>query len=1089
MAMESLKAWLDWWESKGKAISFCYIGNGGTVVTPGTASQVGTSVTVGGSASGNIPGNTSPNPNGGGAGDGQDPLPVTARVVSSVTTTETYGNSSTLNIITTTTTYSNGAKTVAVKSPDGWTCHTTFPDKSEQFVVYDVDSRETTTELKDQHSRATFVNDDRGRLISADIRRTDGTSDRLFRDKDDGHWIQITRGLDSIRTVDFHYEGGNVETRYDNDSKDLERYNQNGDLVYRSHYDASDRSFHSVEHLEHGSTVDIRRTSTTTDNWFSSGSVTEVEEIRTVTHPVGGVTTHRSSTRIESDLSGRTNPPPSGAERAVDWLNDTIKDTWEQFTNDKGGDAPKMGVTEVTIGDEQHRLAMTVGTASNDVIYAAGLVSGGSGADSLKGQADNDILLGGSDHDTLIGGAGADHLDGGTGFDLVSYEHSTRGLKVSLLDPSQNTGEAQGDDYKAVEGIVGSLYADHLMGNAGNNTLIGLLGDDVLMGFNGDDVLRGSLGADVLDGGSGYDQVTYADAMGSVTVNLADASQNTGEAFGDRYTLIEGVIGSTFADIIIGNGLSNKLEGNDGADVLDGGDGENTLLGGLGNDRLYSGAYADVLNGGADFDTVTYSNRLTGVQVYLWDTSKNLGAAKGDVYVNIEVIDGTRFDDVLEGDSDANIFWGDNGSDRMNGGAGADTLSGGDGDDKLEGGSGADRLDGGNGRDTASYYGAVVGVGVYLYNTALNTGDAAGDSYAGIEVIDGSTFNDKLEGNAVANIFWGDAGHDALKGFGGADSLSGGDGEDQLSGGEGADLLDGGAGYDFAVYADATSGVLVDLMNTLRNTGEAYGDAYASIEGLIGSSHADQFYGTAGSDDFHGGGGDDRLEGRGGADQLVGGEGRDHAVYWGASSGVVASLAAGFGTAGDAAGDRFYGIEGLEGSHHADTLTGDGGANTLYGLGGNDLLLGEGDAWTYGNDYIEGGDGADTISGGGGHDWLLGNAGRDVFRFDTRLNTAGVDTLADFSAAEDRIALETGVFGFARVTYDAWGSPVNGTLSASVFKVGTSASTSTQRIIYDQASGAISFDADGVGGQAQVQFAKVAAGTALTASHFQLFTL
>ena len=47
----------------------------------------------------------------------------------------------------------------------------------------------------------------------------------------------------------------------------------------------------------------------------------------------------------------------------------------------------------------------------------------------------------------------------------------------------------------------------------------------------------------------------------------------------------------------------------------------------------------------------------------------------------------------------------------------------------------------------------------------------------------------------------------------------------------------------------------------------------------------------------------------------------------------------------------------------------------------------------------------------------------------------------------------------------------------------------TQRIVYDQASGAIYFDADGFGGKAQVQFAKVAAGTALTAAHFQLFTL
>ena len=165
-----------------------------------------------------------------------------------------------------------------------------------------------------------------------------------------------------------------------------------------------------------------------------------------------------------------------------------------------------------------------------------------------------------------------------------------------------------------------------------------------------------------------------------------------------------------------------------------------------------------------------------------------------------------------------------------------------------------------------------------------------------------------------------------------------------------------------------------------RNTGEAAGDVYVSIEGLIGSAHADQFYGTAGWDGFYGGGGDDRLEGRGGGDHLDGGDGRDHAVYWSATSGVVASLSAGYGTAGDAAGDVFVSIEGLEGSNHADTLTGDGNGNTLYGYGGNDQLFG-----LSGNDWIHGGDHSDTLSGGDGMDCLVGGAGRDYFRFDTAI--------------------------------------------------------------------------------------------------------
>jgi serralysin len=545
------------------------------------------------------------------------------------------------------------------------------------------------------------------------------------------------------------------------------------------------------------------------------------------------------------------------------------------------------------------------------------------------------------------------------------------------------------------------------------------------------------------------------------------------------------LIGGDGSDSLAGGAGDDVLLGGNGNDELKAGEGFDMLMGGTGDDRLYSGSGADVLDGGSGWDTVSYARREVGVQVYLWDVSRNQGAAKGDTYKDIEVIDGTRFGDVIEGDSAANGFWGDAGDDLLKGGAGLDTLSGADGNDTLDGGSGADALNGGAGHDTASYGTASAGVGVYLHNIALNSGDAAGDSFVSIEVLDGSEHGDTLEGSAVANTFSGNNGHDVLKGFGGTDTLKGGSGGDQLSGGAGADLLDGGADFDFAVYTDAASRVLVDLMNMARNQGEAAGDVYVSIEGLKGSSHNDEFSGTSGWDGFYGQGGDDVLEGRGGGDQLDGGEGFDFAVYWGAASGVTASLLAGYGLQGDAAGDAFVSIEGLQGSNHADTLSGNGVGNTLYGWGGNDRLEGYS-----GNDYIHGGDGADTLSGGEGRDWLVGGTGRDVFRFDQAPQGAGLDTIEDFSVAEDRIALSTNVFGLAAVTQDPWtGVVLNGSLTASTFKVGGAATASSHRIVYDQGTGALYYDADGSGAAAQVQFAKVQAGTALTAAHFQLFTL
>jgi len=584
--------------------------------------------------------------------------------------------------------------------------------------------------------------------------------------------------------------------------------------------------------------------------------------------------------------------------------------------------------------------------------------------------------------------------------------------------------------------------------------------------FSGDALI------DLTPGGfSRFSQEKLAKKTGTTFVN-----GNVYNAFqyqGDGRSLIERAIGGNGNDKIIGNQANNLIKGGAGGDEIYGHAGHDDLYGGDGNDRLHGGTGYDILDGGNGRDLVSYWDETSGVQVYLGGSGfNNGGAAVGDKLVSIEAVDGSRFNDTIEGNGDANTFWGDSGDDVLRGGAGDDQLSGGDGNDRLEGGTGADLFNGGNGRDTVSYALASGAVRVSLSDASRNTGEAAGDTFVSIEVIEGSFHSDTIEGSSAANTFLGGAGHDMLKGLGGADTLSGGAGGDHLYGGDGADLLDGGADFDFAVYGDAATGVLVDLLNMGRNSGEAAGDVYVSIEGLIGSGHSDQFYGTAGWDGFYGGGGDDRLEGRGGGDQLDGGDGRDHAVYWGATSGVVASLAAGYGTAGDAAGDVFVSIEGLEGSNYADTLTGDGIANTLYGNAGNDQLFG-----LSGNDYIHGGDHSDTLSGGDGLDWLVGGAGRDYFRFDGAVIAGNADTIEDFNAAEDLIQLGRTAFGNLSGT----------TLAATAFTTGTAATTSLHRIVYNKTTGELFYDADGSGMAAgQTKFATISAGQTLAASHFLL---
>jgi Ca2+-binding RTX toxin-like protein len=80
---------------------------------------------------------------------------------------------------------------------------------------------------------------------------------------------------------------------------------------------------------------------------------------------------------------------------------------------------------------------------------------------------------------------------------------------------------------------------------------------------------------------------------------------------------------------------------------------------------------------------------------------------------------------------------GGDGTDTLTGTSGADTLNGGGDNDVLIGGGGADSLDGGTGTaDWVSYITSGTGVTVDLTNTANNTGDAAGDSYANLEKAD-----------------------------------------------------------------------------------------------------------------------------------------------------------------------------------------------------------------------------------------------------------------------------------------------------------------------------------------------------------------
>ncbi|MEA2879899.1 MAG: hypothetical protein QOF14_5095, partial [Hyphomicrobiales bacterium] len=562
--------------------------------------------------------------------------------------------------------------------------------------------------------------------------------------------------------------------------------------------------------------------------------------------------------------------------------------------------------------------ASNTGDAAGDTFSGIENVTGGSAADNLTGDGNDntldggagiDTLNGGSGNDILIGGAGGDAMTGGAGSDTASYATAAAAVTANLATPASNTGDAASDTYNTIENLTGSAFADTLTGDANANVLDGGVGDDTVIG---------AAGADTLIGGAGIDTASYAPSTTAVTANLATPASNTGDAAGDTYSGIENLTGGTVVDNLTGDGNANVLSGLAGNDTLNGGGGDDILIGGAG---------ADIMTGGAGIDTASYMTAAAAVVASLTAPASNTGDALGDTYNTIENLTGTGFNDTLTGDANANM------------------LDGGAGNDILIGGAGADTLVGGAGTDTASYTTATLAVVASLINAAGNTGDAAGDTYSGIENLTGGSGDDTLTGDASAN------------------ALDGGNGNDILIGGAGADALTGGAGTDTASYATAAAGVTANLTTPASNTGDAAGDTYTTIENLTGSTFADTLTGSTAINVLDGGAGDDILIGGAGADTLIGGLGIDTASYSTSTTAVTANLLTPASNTGDAAGDTYNGIENLTGGTVADVLTGDGNNNVLSGLAGNDNLSGGN-----GDDILIGGAGADILNGGAGID-------------------------------------------------------------------------------------------------------------------------
>ncbi|WP_152047658.1 calcium-binding protein [Aureimonas psammosilenae] len=243
------------------------------------------------------------------------------------------------------------------------------------------------------------------------------------------------------------------------------------------------------------------------------------------------------------------------------------------------------------------------------------------------------------------------------------------------------------------------------------------------------------------------------------------------------------------------------------------------------------------------------------------------------------------------------------------------------------------------------------------------------------------------------------------------------------------------------------------------------------LQGTVGSDVIngfdgnDSLYGGNGNDQLNGGNGNDLLHGGSGNDIMTGGAGNDTYIVHDVGDKVVE--AANGGTDFVRSGVTYTlpdHVERLELIYSGNTNGfGNAADNRLDGNSGNNEL--------------HGGAGADILQGGLGNDRLWGDAGQDTFVFSTKPGTGNVDTIVDFSVADDTIQLARSAFNAFKGT---------GALQADAFYAGNTnaAHDASDRVIYNAKTGDLFYDADGTGAGKAVQFAHLDPGLHLTASDF-----
>jgi Ca2+-binding RTX toxin-like protein len=281
---------------------------------------------------------------------------------------------------------------------------------------------------------------------------------------------------------------------------------------------------------------------------------------------------------------------------------------------------------------------------------------GDDGNDTLFGGAGNDEMYGGAGNDLLSGGAGGDQIYGGAGNDLLDYSSSTAGVNVNLAKGAASGGDAAGDTFSGVEGIIGSNLNDTLTGTSGQDSLYRGGGNDSLWGGAGNDILRGdNLWSNPFDfisswGGLPITLTVTNSTDGPVDLWWIDQSgtmQNYGTIqpgatmqqptfMGHNWMLrdangfyLETIQTNVTQSVNFGaGGMNDTLFGGSGDDSLYGEYGDDSVFGGDGNDvvLITDDHDQDVIDGGAGWDLIQYSNFVSTAGVTVTFSGSDAGS-------------------------------------------------------------------------------------------------------------------------------------------------------------------------------------------------------------------------------------------------------------------------------------------------------------------------------------------------------------------------------------------------------------------------------------------------------------------------------